>query len=480
MKFLQWNEKKLSFKGEKILLFIESALCIILLISVCFNNNVWWDEASTYMMVTNDTWMEILLYTARDVHPPLYYSLAKLAVVIFGNRLFVLKMVSVSANVAIMVLGMTKIHKRFGFKTTCMFLFLSCFAPQMAIHSVMVRMYSWASFFVLASAVYGYEALCENKKSDWILFVTFSLGGAYTLYFACISISCIYLFMLVTILVKDRELIKRFMCAVLATVVGYLPWLYVFFTMTLGGLGMDTPENTEEETFGRLLKTFWGWAFDSNIKGDKLVYGGMIFMALLIVWLEKRNIQDKIRAFFVFMLCLTPCYTILFGMIMNHMAGRSLVNRYIEPSLMLVWLACSIGLSRYKNRLFYAMIAVLLLLGKENYRLVFYDEYYVSPLIHETENFIETQMKPGDTVVFELEYYRVMYECYMPEQELIYYKDLDLEQYRGKSFWYIDAWGGYFDEETVEKYQLQKEEYGKYGIQSMNFKIYRITVKNDE
>lgn len=177
MSFLQWEKNELKFKREKILLLMEGILCSILLISVCFNNNIWWDEAYTYDMAVNYGWKEIITRTARDVHPPLYYFLVKLAVILFGNKLFVLKMVSVSACIAIMTLGMTKIYKRFGYKTSCLLLFLSCFAPQMAVYGVQLRMYSWASFFVLASAVYGYEAFFENKKRDWVLFVLFSLGG---------------------------------------------------------------------------------------------------------------------------------------------------------------------------------------------------------------------------------------------------------------------------------------------------------------
>lgn len=210
MKFLQWEKDELKFKREKVLLFVEGILSSILLISVCFNNNIWWDEAYTYDMAVNYGWKEIIMRTARDVHPPLYYFLVKLAVILFGNKLFVLKMVSVSACIAIMALGMTKVYKRFGYKTSCLLLFLSCFAPQMAVYGVQLRMYSWASFFVLASAIYGYEALSENKKCDWVLFVLFSLGGGYTLYFAFISISCIYLTILIAILAKRRELLKRF------------------------------------------------------------------------------------------------------------------------------------------------------------------------------------------------------------------------------------------------------------------------------
>lgn len=199
MKFLQWEKDELKFKREKVLLFIEGILCVILLVSLCFNNNVWWDEASTIDLVINNTWKEILLYTAKDVHPPLYYFAAKAAVIIFGNSLFVIKMVSVFANIAMIVLGITKIYKRFGLKAASLFIFLSCFAPQMAVHGVMVRMYSWATFFILASAVYGYEALCDNRKSDWILFVLFSLGGGIH------TLLCLYFYFLYLLISADRD-----------------------------------------------------------------------------------------------------------------------------------------------------------------------------------------------------------------------------------------------------------------------------------
>ncbi len=472
---MQWNQKELNLKGERLLLFIESVLCLVLLVSVCFNNNVWWDEAYSYDLVSHNTFWGICVGTAIDVHPPLYYLLAKAVTLLFGNSLFVFKMTSIAANVAIMALGMTKVYRRFGLKTSAIFIFLSCFAPQMAFYAVQLRMYSWASFFVLASAVYGYEILCENKKSDWVLFVLFSLGGAYTLYFACISISAIYLFLLLVILVKRRDLLKRFLIACGATVAGYLPWLFVFLTVTFGGLD-GFKESMPETTLGEIIGKFWLWAFESNVKCDELVYGGLIVLALAAVWLAKAGRPDKTEPVFATVLLLIPVYTIFFGKILNDLATRRLLNRYIEPTLILIWLAFSVGIARYKNRVFYLAMGCVVLLGVENYRYVYHDEYHVAPLIHETENFIETNMEPGDVVVYELEPYELMYRYYMPEQELVYYENLDLEQFTGKSFWYIDAWGGYFDAETVEAYGLQREECGNFGIQSMDFKIYRITV----
>lgn len=146
---LQLHSRILHCKREQLWLFLECIACTGLLFSVCFNNNVWPDEAFSFDMAAHYSVMDIIIRTAGDVHPPFYYLLAHMFVILFGKKLIVLKAVSVLAAAGCMLLSATVVYRRFGLKTAAAMIFLSAFAPQMAFFGVQLRMYSWAAFFCL-------------------------------------------------------------------------------------------------------------------------------------------------------------------------------------------------------------------------------------------------------------------------------------------------------------------------------------------
>ena len=475
--WMQWNKEKLNLKYEKLIVAIEIILCTLVMLSVCFNNNIWWDEAYTYDIVLNNSMAEMIKTTALDVHPPLYYLILQVITGVFGDGLFVFKCVSILAAVFSMILGGTVIRKRWGIKTSVLFIFFAGFAPQMLFFNVQLRMYSWAAFFLLASAVYAYEIICENRIKDWVLFVFFSLCGAYTLYFAAVTCAIMYAFLLVYFMLRDRTQIKKWLIACGATIALYLPWLYLFLVFTTSMFPEEAVSDTviEKGQFSEFIL----WAFESDIEADWIIYAGVCIVALLMLWKKKKEFAHG-KGIYLITLVATPVWTWLFGSVCTYMANKPVLHRYIFPSLMLFWLAIAILLGRFRNRVFYVVMMMVCILGMYNYKFVYFDEYHIAPRLEMTEQFIENNMSEDELVVYELEPFRIMYEYYMPGQNLVYLEDLNLKEQIGKSFWYIDAWGDYFSQEEIETYHIVKEEYGDFGIQSMDFKIYKITVNGNE
>jgi len=475
IKCLQLDKDELQVKESNWILVIEVITCTVLLALLCFNNNIWWDEAYTYDIVVNNDISNMIMMTAIDVHPPLYYLMVKV-VSLLGVALWKLKFLSVAACVCSMLLIATKVQKRFGIKTAIILIFVVAFGPQMSVFNVQLRMYSWAAFFSLASAIYAYEIVVESSKKNWILFVFYSVCGAYTLYFAAIVISYIYGFLLLYFLIYEKKKVKAWLGLCFITICLYSPWLYIFFTCQVPTFAYNTPNN--EFIKEGLFKEFVLWSFENYFVGDIVVYMGILLGALFALYRFKA-LEQKNR-FFVLVLLSSPLWTWLLGAVFTFMADRSLLHRYMFPSLIVFWMGIAIAIGKYKNRVFYIIMLLLCVLGFKNYVFTYHDEYHVAPYINETEAFITDNMKKDDIVVFELEPYRIMYQYYMPEQKLIYYEDMNLEQNVGKQFWYIDAWGGYFSSEEVDTYNIQKEECGEFGIQSMDFKIYKITVNGNE
>ena len=85
-------------------------------ISLSFNQNIWTDEAFTMQLLRED-FTGIISGTAADIHPPLYYLLGKLAQILFGNSLFVQKMVVICPVLLLMIYSSLYISRLFLIST---------------------------------------------------------------------------------------------------------------------------------------------------------------------------------------------------------------------------------------------------------------------------------------------------------------------------------------------------------------------------
>ena len=72
-------------KGQYLAIWMIAACMGIAYLLLCFNHNVWADEAYTLAMIKND-YAGIIGKTAVDVHPPLYYFIAKTAALLFPTH----------------------------------------------------------------------------------------------------------------------------------------------------------------------------------------------------------------------------------------------------------------------------------------------------------------------------------------------------------------------------------------------------------
>lgn len=188
---------------KKLFALIHIAVWILgtaFLITGAFHDSLWFDESFSVGIVNHNIF-EVCVISAADVHPPFYYVLLKLYSLIFGNSLLSLRLFSVLFASLLAGLGFTHIRKDFGEKvgfwfTTLFFLFAFTFK-----YAVEIRMYTLAPFLVTLMCIYAYrfyKSGLTDKKSK-ILFLTFSILGAYTHYYALAATGAVnFLFLLYT------------------------------------------------------------------------------------------------------------------------------------------------------------------------------------------------------------------------------------------------------------------------------------------
>lgn len=455
------------------LLFLEFAAILLLVLRICRNEAVHWDEAYTWQIVTKNDLPGMLKATAADVHPPLYYMLVMAAMRVFGESIFVAKMVSVVGMAATCLLGITLVRKRWSAKAALLFLPAAGLGPQFIYFNVDVRMYSWMIFFVLAAGLSAYEILQSGKGRWWVGFTLFSLGGVYTQYFAVVPLAFLYLFLLIWFAARDRVQIKKWLGCCLATVAGYLPWLAV----VIDTLQRDSAGVMEEKAGG--LSELCEWAFGSNLKFSEYMAAVLFALAALWLVLEWKKYERMEKAFLVFaglIFPLTYGVCMLLASRMNHFWH----NRYLVDALLFVWLFFIIVMSR-RGILVWCTCAVWLCASVlSSYTVMSATEMNTVPWTQQARELL-AQVQEEEKIVYTYWSYDVIYQYWLPKAEFIWYEDADFGEL-GDEF-YVVAWGGGdFPHALYENGTLTREVLGQMRLEEgvAGVELWKISVHSHE
>ncbi len=211
-----------------------SAVMLFRSATLCFSNDIWYDELFTVGMAEH-SYGELVRFTAADVHPPLYYcivklfaDLCKLAVPSAGT-VIPAKLVSVMPYFILLAYAMTWIRRRWSAFAGGLFLFCVTAMPQLSAYTVEARMYGWALLFVTAAFLHVDGMLTAVKRMRSLhgaALVFYGLAAAYTQYFACVAVVMVYLYLLLLLWMRDRSRIREWLLCVAASVIGYVPWLF--------------------------------------------------------------------------------------------------------------------------------------------------------------------------------------------------------------------------------------------------------------
>lgn len=197
-----------------------------------FSQSITQDEAFSVVLVRKGI-SGMIMGTAADVHPPLYYlMMLGVKLLLGGESLTAYRFLSlVGTWLNLLLVGATLVRKRWGTASASiyiMFFGLSYYTLQ---YSVIVRMYSWGTFFVTLTALLALRVYEQEKTRDLVFCAISTLLAMYTHYYALLTVFLVWLCLLMGG-VKKRTLLKRILIAGVLITVGYLPWLGVFLGQT--------------------------------------------------------------------------------------------------------------------------------------------------------------------------------------------------------------------------------------------------------
>lgn len=497
-------------------------------VRLCFSTDIWYDELFTVGMAEH-SYGEFIRFTAKDVHPPLYYCICKTVlelcklIIPSADTVIIIKTVSVIPYFLLLLYAVIFLRKRFGIFTAGVFFFCILSMPQMSAYTVEMRMYGFALFFVSAAFFHAYEIVRGHSRYHFAALTLYGLAAAYTQYFACVAVIMIYAYLFVWFGIlcrknKEKEagkIIKNLLFCVLASIIGYLPWFFVLLSQISTVRANYWILPLTWRSLGGCVKFLMKPAFFH----EKLNIALAIVMFLIYVIMPAcyaRHIrktqsrrQEKVKFFYAAAGCLVLCGLVGFGFAASFIIRPIFVYRYMLPAMGCFWLCFAICLDvcadLCKDRGIVCRIggicALLLVfaVGVRDYRAFMGEEEYKIVLMEETKQAL-SDIGPEDIIIYNFDQLQAVAGYYLEQGGYLWNaepEELIVEIFGDKGSVYdtqqIKKWlqngknvrffGSFNSREDIRKEWeaegIMTQEKGSYLLERYWFNIYEVFLADD-
>ena len=208
-------------------LLIAFALRIYLL----GDQNVWWDEGLA-MWAVRKGFTGVTLWTAGDVHPPLYFWSLWAWTQLVGENEFAARYLSLIFGVFIVALvyplaRRLATHDKTSRRVALAATFLTATARFPLWWSQELRMYILATLTSLLSLYFFVRALQEGERWAWLAYVASSVAALYTIYLTGLALLAEGLFVLLTLrwrIAGQRRFLARWIGSQFLILALFVPW----------------------------------------------------------------------------------------------------------------------------------------------------------------------------------------------------------------------------------------------------------------
>jgi mannosyltransferase len=207
------------------------------------DQNIWWDEGLAIWAIRQG-WVRMTLWTASDVHPPLYFWLLKAWVSLAGESEFAARFISLLCGVVTVAALYPLAKALLGRRTALLATVLLAFSRFHVWWSQEMRMYIVATLCGVLSLHMllrwftaegwwptGTQARSERPARPALLYVLTTAAGLYTLYLFVTVVLIENLFLLYLVLRQNpsmrRHSLARWVLAQVAVLALFAPWLAV-------------------------------------------------------------------------------------------------------------------------------------------------------------------------------------------------------------------------------------------------------------
>ena len=388
---------------------------------------LWGDEGWSFYFATMPV-ATMLVETARDIHPPFYYLLLHLWLIVAGGGPIMARFLSVISGTLLIPLGFCFGQLLTGYLPKrprpavppgLAVAGVMAFAPLAVYYSQEVRMYGLAALLGLSSTYFYLQLLAGKRGAFWPYVITAALV-LYTHYYSAFVVIVHGGYWLLGYK-KMASTRRRMIFAALAAVgLLYLPWLI----FAGGELAHYVENKTAVEGYtplalhrflGDYLSAFSLGHLPENLQPYRwlaLAFAGLAGRGWWLVWQSRRQAVDS--ALLLGLYLLLP---LLLGWLVNLV--NPFTPQYFERTLLIAgpawWVLIGLGLLRLGRKQF-AWLIVALLAIKGGLLVYFYQtprytEADYRPLLAK----IAAIADPDDVVLASFEWQLGLYRAYLPE-----------------------------------------------------------------
>lgn len=459
---------------KKKILFLSVIALIItgLYVSLCFNQNIWTDEAFTIDLLNRQkTFGEIAAYTATDVHPPLYYFILKCFTALFGVHFWMVKLLSVLPMLLLFVIGITWVRKRFGARTAGLFLLLTAAIPCTMEYAVQMRMYAWCMLFVTGCACAAWDAFEREKIVSFVWMGVCGTGAAYSHYFAFVAVLWVYGFLFLALAFRRRgkALLKWLTMAALCAV-AYLPWLK-YFLYQIRGVSNSywIPEITPA-----VVRDYFRWVFASDYPAVtrlcQILFASAV-VGLIGLFAADRGKEKRRRDGAALFALLIPVLVVVTGVVLSKLIRPIFIIRYVMPAVPLLCLAAALVFARLSREMCALLAVALLCLLALDYRAEYVVEYR-STDTDATLALLHEEMGEHDIILYNYKLYDFIYQCYFDDEQLVYMEDMDFAADYDRIWFLCTVYNPMPNAQVLADNGWRISYVGDYGIEQNEFWIY--------
>ncbi|MCK5635164.1 MAG: glycosyltransferase family 39 protein, partial [Anaerolineales bacterium] len=214
-------------KNAKIILLALIGLVLAVRIPSLGSRPLWYDEA--FSILFSRTGPKAMLQgtlglvdgTAADVHPLLYYTLLWGWMLLVGQKVIVVRFLSVLIHLVLLILLWYLMQELFGLKQAVMAGLIFAFAPFQVHYGQEARMYGLLSLWLVFSTLCVWRGMQGGRNYPW---VAFGIFAALAMYSHVLAIFYLIPLGLSPLLFRKIKFIRPVLLSALIAIVLYLPW----------------------------------------------------------------------------------------------------------------------------------------------------------------------------------------------------------------------------------------------------------------
>lgn len=311
--------------------------------------SIWFDEAFGAKLITYTPW-ELIVYTAADVHPPLYYLLLQAWANMFGHGEVALRSFTVVAMLGALGVGFAFVRRFFSARAAYMTLPFLVLAPFLLRYSQEARMYGLATLICISATFIFTQVHQVNTKHKvwwWAAYIVLVVAGLYTHYYTALIWIAHWAWHWWDVRQTGGKFFTKTWLMVYGLIaLAFLPWLPIFIKQFAGVQAGFWIGPVSHQSFVNIASNTLAYQQQNNLFGWFSVLFAAVLVGLIIVICRAyRSLQgDKRRNFALLLFYAFVPVFVLFAVSLPPLKPV-LVERYFVPATLGMYMLIGISLA---------------------------------------------------------------------------------------------------------------------------------------